>query len=192
MSKKLSLKILSLILLLPTAAMAHTGAVQTTGFLHGFSHPMGGMDHLLAMLAVGLWAVQIGGRALWIVPTTFVIVMMFGGVLGLSGIQIPFIEAGILASMLVVGALIAAGVKFPVAISAVIVGFFALFHGHAHGAEMPTISIALTYFIGFSLATALIHMLGMSLGSLLQKNNLQKISRFAGAAIVFSGIALAV
>lgn len=191
MSNKASLTILS-ILLLPSAAMAHTGIAATTGFLQGFSHPFGGLDHLLAMLAVGLWASQTGGRALWMVPTTFVVVMMFGGMLGLSGLQIPFIEVGILLSILVLGTLIAGAFKFPVIFSAVIVAIFALFHGHAHGTEMPELSTAISYIIGFSIATFILHALGLVLGRLLQKSNLEKIARFAGAAIAFSGLLLAI
>lgn len=191
MSKKASLTILSL-LLLPSAAMAHTGATGVTGFLQGFSHPIGGLDHLLAMLAVGLWASQIGGRALWAVPSTFVIVMMVGGMLGLSGLQVPFVETGILVSILVLGTLIAGAFKFPVIVSAMTVGVFAIFHGHAHGTEMPAMSTAMSYIIGFALATIMLHALGLVLGALLQKTNLEKVNRFAGAAIVFSGLFLAV
>lgn len=192
MSKTTCLKILSLLLLLPNAVMAHTGAIETTGLLQGLSHPIGGLDHLLAMLAVGLWASQIGGRALWAIPSSFVIVMMIGGMISLSGLQIPFVETGILLSILVLGTLIAGAFKFPVIFSAITVAMFALFHGHAHGSEMPAMSTAISYIIGFSLATIMLHALGLALGVLLQKANLKKIDRFAGAAIVLSGLFLAV
>ena len=192
MSNKASQKTLSLLLLLlPTAAIAHTGGSVTTGLLHGFTHPFSGLDHLLAMLAVGLWASQSGGRALWMIPCTFVVVMMFGGMLGLSGLQVPFVETGILLSILVLGALIAGAFKFPVNISVILVAAFALFHGHAHGTEMPSMNLAISYIIGFSLATITLHSIGLVLGILLQKVNFEKISRLIGAAIVFSGLFLA-
>ena len=192
MSKPALLKILSLLFLLPAVAIAHTGVGETTGFIHGFSHPLGGVDHLLAMAAVGLWVAQIGGRALWVVPSTFVILMILGGALGFSGIPVPFIEEGILASVLVLGVLIAGAFKFPVIFNALIVGFFALFHGHAHGTEMPVAIGATSYSIGFALATAMLHTVGIASGTFLQKINLEKVNRFAGGAIALSGIYLAV
>ena len=192
MSKQALLKILSLLFLLPAVAIAHTGVGETTGFIHGFSHPLGGVDHLLAMAAVGLWVAQIGGRALWVVPSTFVILMILGGALGFSGIPVPFIEEGILASVLVLGVLIAGAFKFPVIFNALIVGFFALFHGHAHGTEMPVAIGATSYSIGFALATAMLHTVGIASGTFLQKINLEKVNRFAGGAIALSGIYLAV
>ncbi len=192
MNKQALIKILSLLFLLPGVAIAHTGVGETTGFVHGFSHPTGGADHLLVMVAVGLWAVQIGGRALWVVPSTFVILMILGGALGFSGISVPFIEEGILVSVLVLGVLIAGAFKFPVIFSALIVGFFALFHGHAHGIEMPVAIGATSYSIGFALATAILHTAGIASGTFLQKTNLEKVNRFAGGAIALSGIYLAV
>lgn len=192
MNKQALLKILSLLLLLPAVAMAHTGAGETAGFIHGFSHPIGGVDHLLAMAAVGLWAAQIGGRALWIAPGTFIIVMILGGTLSFSGIPVPFIEEGILTSVLVLGILIAGAFKFPVTFSALIVGFFALFHGYAHGNEMPVAMGVTSYCIGFALATAMLHSVGIASGTFMQKINLGKVNRFAGIAIALSGIYLTV
>lgn len=181
-----------LLLLLPGVVSAHTGIGNSTGFIHGFAHPLGGLDHLLAMLAVGLWASQIGGRALWAVPCAFVAVMIAGGGLGFSGISVPFIEEGILVSLLVLGVLIAGTFKFPLAYSTFIVGFFALFHGHAHGAEIPATISAFSYTAGFALATALLHLSGIGAGMLLQKINLQTINRLAGGAIALSGLYLAI
>jgi len=192
MSKNVIVKLVGLLLLLPGMAMAHTGHHGATGFLQGFSHPMGGLDHLLAMLAVGLWASQLGGRALWAVPCTFVAVMMFGSVLGLSAIHIPFIETGILVSILVLGTLIAGAFKVPAVYSVATVALFALFHGHAHGAEMHINNSAIAYIVGFSLATAILHVAGMGLGVVMNKINLEKVNRFAGVAIVISGLFLAV
>lgn len=181
-----------LLLFLPGVAFAHTGVGETTGFMHGFTHPIGGADHLLAMFAVGLWALQIGGRALWAVPCTFVAVMILGGILGFSGVTVPFIEAGILISLLIFGVLIAGAFKLPLVYSICIVGFFAIFHGHAHGAEMPATIAVTSYIVGFALATAILHLAGISLGMLLQKTNLQTVNRLAGGAIALSGIYLAI
>jgi urease accessory protein len=190
---KLSISKLGLLLLfLPGIASAHTGIGQTTGFLHGFSHPIGGADHLLAMVAVGLWAVQVGGRAIWVVPSTFVSVMILGGILGFTGFPVPFIEEGILVSLLLFGVLIAGAFKLPLAYSAFVVGIFAIFHGHAHGAEMPVTIGAISYTLGFALATAMLHLAGIGFGMLTQKANLQTVSRFAGGAIALGGIYLAI
>jgi urease accessory protein len=189
---QLGLLVLSVIAFFPVSAFAHTIIGPTTGFGAGFSHPFGGFDHLLAMFAVGLWAAQMGGRATWAVPGAFVSLMIFGGVLAICGIHLPYVEAGILASVMVMGILIAAAFKFPVVVSAVIVGMFAVFHGHAHGAEMPLAMGAVSYSLGFALATALLHCAGIAGGIVLQKTNVEKVTRFAGAAIAISGVYLAV
>ena len=184
-------KFVFLPLFLPGVALAHTSVGETTGFMDGFSHPIGGADHLLAMLAVGLWASQIGGKALWAVPCTFVAVMILGGILSFSGIPVAFIEEGILISVLIFGVLIAAAFKLPLAYSVLIVAFFAIFHGYAHGTEMPVKIVAASYIVGFSVATAILHLAGIGLGILLQKTNQQTFNRFAGGAIALSGIYLA-
>ena len=179
------------LLLLPATALAHPGHAGM-GFAHGFSHPFTGVDHILAMLAVGLWAAQQGGRARWAVPCAFIALMLVGGALGIAGVPLPFIQAGILASILILGVLIAGAFKFPVAVSGTIVGVFALFHGFAHGSEMPLAISAVTYSIGFALATAMLHGLGLTSGILLQRFDIEKLSRLAGGAIVLGGIYLAV
>lgn len=180
------------IAMLPTAASAHTGVGTAAGFAAGFSHPIGGLDHLLAMLAVGLWAVQMGGKARWAVPAAFVALMMTGGLLGLSGIQLPYVEAGILASVLVLGILIAAGLKLPLLVSMFLVGGFAIFHGHAHGAEMPLTLSAASYSLGFALVTALLHVMGMTAGVILQRLSSAQMLRYAGGLIAMSGLYLSV
>ncbi len=171
--------------------MAHTGAGSVSGFMAGLSHPIGGLDHVLAMVAVGLWAAQLGGKALWQVPAAFVGMMLAGAGLSSTGGSLPFGEAGILLSVLVLGALIAAAVRVPVAVGAVLVGLFAVFHGHAHGAEMPAQAGALAYMAGFALATAALHGAGMALGLAFSHARLQVAARWAGAAIVLSGAYLA-
>jgi urease accessory protein len=187
----LSLLMLGAMSLLPISVLAHTGVGETTGFGSGFRHPIGGADHLLAMVAVGLWAAQMGGRAIWVVPSAFVTLMIFGGIFAISGIHVPYVEEGILVSVLVLGVLIAAAFKFPLAISASIVGVFAVFHGHAHGAEMPLAIGAVSYSLGFALGTALLHAVGIAGGIVLQKMNSEKAVRFAGGAIALGGIYLA-
>jgi urease accessory protein len=181
-----------LLFLMPGIALAHTGVGETIGFTHGLGHPLGGVDHLLAMFAVGLWAAQLGKRALWLVPSAFVGVMVLGGILGFTGISMPFVETGIVTSVLILGVLIAGAVRLPLLHSTLIVGFFAIFHGYAHGAEMPLALGAVSYTFGFALATALLHLAGMGIGVLLWKTNLQAIGRFAGGAIALSGIFLAI
>lgn len=194
--KKLSMHLLltaiCAICLLPVSALAHTGAGQSAGFSAGFIHPAGGTDHLLAMLAVGLWAAQMGGRAAWAVPGAFVGMMLAGGVLGMSGVHVPYLEAGIMVSVLVLGVLIAGAFKLPLAISGMLAGIFAVFHGHAHGAEMPIAVGAVAYGAGFALTTALLHAAGILAGTGLRKLNIEKITRFAGGAIALGGIYLAV
>jgi urease accessory protein len=185
-------KIMIMLLFLPGMALAHTGVGETAGLMHGFSHPISGADHLLAMVAVGLWAAQTGGRALWVVPCTFVGVMILGGILGLSGIPLMFIEEGILLSVLILGILIAGAFRLPLIYSALVVGLFAIFHGYAHGAEIPNSIAAISYTFGFAFSTAILHLAGIGLGMLISKTSMPVINRFAGGAIALSGVYLAV
>jgi urease accessory protein len=182
---------LLLIFLLPSLAQAHPGAPgHTHGFSNGLLHPLTGLDHICAMVAVGLWAAQRGGRALWLVPLTFVSIMVVGGILGMGGVGIPYVEQGIAASVLVLGIFIAAAVRLPLAASMAIVGLFALFHGYAHGAEMPDTASGLAYGIGFVIATASLHFCGISLGLAAQKFASARLIRFAGGAIAGCGVYL--
>ena len=177
----------ALTLSMPSLAHAHPGLGSTGGFSHGLAHPLLGLDHLCAMVAVGLWAAQLGGRARWLVPLAFVGVMALGGMLGMAAISIPFAEHGILASVLVLGALIAAAVRLPVGASAAIVGAFALFHGHAHGAEMPENTSGLLYALGFIVATTGLHLGGTGLGSLAQRWTSAPLVRYVGGGITAVG-----
>jgi urease accessory protein len=174
--------------LLPTAAWAHTGAGSAVGFVHGFVHPVSGIDHVLAMIAVGIFAANLGGRALWAVPATFVSVMALGGALGMAGIAVPFVEIGIAGSVIVLGLAVALRWQWPVAAAMALVGAFAVFHGHAHGAEMPVDASGFEYAAGFMIATALLHAVGIGFGL--------GIARFgrvhAPRAIQFGGVAMAV
>jgi urease accessory protein len=151
------------LLLAPSVASAHPGHGEDGSLLSGFIHPLGGIDHLLAMTAVGLFAAHLGGRALWAVPTTFVAVMALGGVFG-AGVSLPFTETAIALSVLVFGFVIFSGMTPPVLAAMALVGIFAAFHGHAHGAEMPVGVSAVVYGFGFMIATALLHGLGITLG----------------------------
>jgi urease accessory protein len=152
------------LLLAPSVASAHPGHVEDGSLLGGFIHPFGGIDHLLAMTAVGLFAANLGGRALWAVPTTFVAVMALGGVFGAAGVSLPFTETAIALSVLVFGFVISSGMTPPVPAAIALVGIFAVFHGHAHGTEMPAGVSGVVYGFGFMVATALLHGLGITLG----------------------------
>ena len=177
-------------LLAPSLAYAHVGVGPTSGFAHGLAHPMMGLDHIAAMVAVGLWAAQRGGRAIWVVPLTFVTVMFVGGLLGMIGLSIPFVEPGIVASVFILGVLIAAAVRLPLVASSLLVGLFAIFHGHAHGAEMPETVSGLAYGIGFMVSTAMLHCSGIGIGVLAQKLRSSVLIRYAGGVAIALGIYL--
>lgn len=148
----------------PATAFAHIGIGDTHGIMHGFSHPISGIDHILAMVAVGMFAAYRGGRALWLVPATFVLMMAAGGALGVAGVPVPFVETGIAASVIVLGLAVAFQWSAPIAAAMGLVGFFAIFHGHAHGAEMPADASGVQYALGFMIATALLHIVGIAVG----------------------------
>lgn len=176
--------------LLPSLAQAHVGAGATDGLLHGMTHPVSGADHLLAMVAVGLWAVQLGGRAVWIVPCSFMAAMALGGLAGVFGVALPFVEPAIIASVLVMGLCIACAVRLPLISVGLLVGLFAVFHGHAHGMEMPETAAGLFYGLGFLLSTACLHGMGIVLGLLAKKIPVPHLLRYAGGAITASGVLL--
>jgi urease accessory protein len=146
------------------AALAHPGHGDAAGFAHGFMHPLGGLDHVLAMVAVGLFAAHLGGRALWLVPGAFVAMMAASGALAIAGVSVPFVEAGIMLSIAVIGLAALLRVTMPTSVAMALVGFFAIFHGTAHGAEMPANATGLTYAMGFLVATMLLHAAGIALG----------------------------
>jgi urease accessory protein len=177
-------------LLAPAPALAHTGVGPTSGFANGFLHPLGGVDHLCAMIAVGLWAAQQGKRAVWAIPLAFVSTMALGGALGMAGLSFPYVEQGIAASVLVLGILIASAARLPLVAGALLVAAFAVFHGHAHGAEMPRTASGLEYGAGFVVATALLHACGVALGLSLKKLDRPRALRLTGAAVALCGVAL--
>lgn len=166
---------------LPTLAYAHPG--EGGGWSHGLAHPFGGLDHLLAMVAVGLWAAQMGGRSAWLVPLSFVAAMALGGLLGVAAVALPFVETGIVMSLLVLGLLIAAAARLPLVLSAIIAGVFALFHGYAHGTGMSPGDSVLAYALGFLSASALLNLSGFALGMAIRA----RLLRFSGAAVAMAG-----
>ncbi|RFB85354.1 urease accessory protein [Rhizobium leguminosarum bv. trifolii] len=178
---------------LPAVAYAHTGVGQTSGFVHGFSHPVSGLDHILAMVMVGVFAFQLGGRATWLVPTTFVLVMALGGALGVAGVNVPFVETGIALSVVVLGAIVALNVKAPTALAMGVVGLFAIFHGHAHGAEMPEDAGGAAYAAGFMIATAFLHAAGLGLGYIIGRAGERQgafVTRAAGSIAAIAGVGI--
>jgi urease accessory protein len=157
----------AVLMLAPSTAFAHTGPGYGHGFADGFAHPFGGLDHILAMVTVGILAWQLGGRAIWLVPASFVSLMAIGGTFGMAGEPLPWVELGIAASVVVLGTMVALGVKAPLATAMGIVGLFAIFHGYAHGSEMPLDASGGAYAAGFIPATALLHVVGIALGFLI-------------------------
>lgn len=171
-------------------ALAHTGHGDAQGFIAGLAHPVGGLDHVLAMVAVGLFAAHLGGRALWAVPAAFVGLMAAGGALGMEGIAIPHVETGIGLSVVVFGAVLAAGLAPPVGLAAGLVGFFAIFHGHAHGAELPSGAWGAAYAAGFMSATAALHAAGIALGVGAARLASARAVRIGGAAMAAAGVGI--
>ncbi|MFA5951141.1 MAG: HupE/UreJ family protein [Hyphomicrobium sp.] len=177
---------------LSTPAAAHVGVGDAHGFARGFAHPIGGLDHVLAMIAVGIFAANLGGRALWLVPATFVLMMAVGGAIGIAGIDLPYVEIGIAISVIVLGTAVALRTPLPTVAAMSLVGFFAVFHGHAHGAEMPADASGMGYAEGFMLATALLHMLGVGIGLLIGRigSGAARVSQIGGTAMSVTGLAL--
>lgn len=180
---------LSVALLLATLpALAHVQEGQAAGFLTGLAHPVSGLDHVLAMVAVGLWGAQLGVPAIWLLPVTFPLVMAFGGFLGLVGIPLPGVETGVALSALALGLAVATSWRPPLAIAALMVAAFAVFHGHAHGTELPAGQSGLTYSIGFVMATGLLHLAGISIG-LIHRWPVGRVAlRVLGAGVASGGL----
>ncbi|MBX3582858.1 MAG: HupE/UreJ family protein [Rhizobiaceae bacterium] len=169
------------------AAFAHTGDGEAGGFASGFLHPIFGPDHVIAMVAVGLWGVFLGPPAIWVLPIVFPLVMAFGGALGIAGVPLPAVETGIALSAVVLGLCVTFALKLPIWFAAIIVGVFAIFHGHAHGVEMPQSSNALSFAIGFVVATGMLHLCGVGFGFLARWPVGALVVRAAGALIAFAG-----
>ncbi|MBF9035981.1 Ni/Fe hydrogenase [Rhodobacterales bacterium HKCCE2091] len=170
-------------------AAAHTGEGIDTGFASGFWHPILGWDHVVAMVAVGLWGAFLGQPAIWILPVVFPLVMAFGGALGVIGVPLPAVETGIALSGVILGLLIAFAVRAPIWVAAVIVGVFAIFHGHAHGQELPEAFSAYGYAVGFVVGTGLLHLVGIGFGFLTRSQAGTVAVRGAGGVIAAVGAA---
>ncbi|WP_331375192.1 HupE/UreJ family protein [Sinorhizobium chiapasense] len=178
--------------LFASSAFAHTGVGSASGVIHGFLHPLSGIDHILAMIAVGILAANLGGRAIWAVPLTFMALMGVGGFLGIAHVPLPFIELGIALSIIVLGLAVAAQWDWPIAAAMALVGVFAIFHGHAHGAEMPVDPAGLAYALGFMLAAGHLHLIGIGIGIgaarlASTRSHAQRLTQFGGAAIAVLG-----
>jgi len=169
-------------------AAAHVQQGAAIGFLTGFVHPISGFDHVLAMIAVGLWGAQLGSPAIWVLPVAFPVVMAFGGMLGLLGIPLPGAEIGIAASMILLGAAVLFEFKPPLWLAAVLVAFFAIFHGHAHGTELPPGQNGLLYSMGFVAATGCLHAIGVSVGLVHRWTSGRAFLRLSGAFIASMGV----
>ncbi len=171
-----------------TIAFAHTGQGHIDGFISGFTHPIFGWDHVVAMVAVGMWGAFLGKPAIWKLPIVFPLVMAFGGVLGVLSFPIPAVETGIAVSAIILGGVVAAAARFPLWIATLIVGFFAIFHGHAHGTELPQAANPLAYSVGFVLSTGLLHLFGIAFGALVKWPTGQLVVRVSGGAIAIAGV----
>jgi len=176
------------LVLSPVAAFAHQEAGQAAGLLAGLSHPLSGLDHVLAMIAVGLWGAVLGPPAIWVLPVAFPMVMAFGGLMGLLGFPLPGVEIGIAVSAVVLGAAVLAEVRPPLWLAAVIVAFFAIFHGHAHGRELPQGTSALLYSLGFVVATGLLHAFGILLGVAHRWAAGRRLVQLAGGGVALAGL----
>ena len=181
--------LLAYVTILPVAE-AHTFGSQGAGLMAGLTHPLVGLDHLLAMIAVGIWAGQLGGRAVWLIPLTFVSVMAAAATLASFGLLLPLMEPAIACSVLVLGLLIAGSVRLPTSVGVLLVGLFAVFHGYAHGLELPQAASPILYGAGFVLATALLH--GLGIGFTRNSRQHKMLQRIAGYSLIAaSGLLLA-
>jgi urease accessory protein len=176
------------LMLLAQPALAHTEAGIAGGLLSGFLHPILGPDHVIAMVAVGLWGAFLGAPAIWLLPIVFPLVMALGGVLGVLGVPLPAVEVGIALSAVALGAMVAFAARPPLWVAAVLVGAFAIFHGHAHGAELPAAANPLAYGIGFVAATGLLHLTGIAFGLLVRWPLGERAVRAGGGLIACAGL----
>jgi urease accessory protein len=176
-----------LLLALALPALAHEQQGQAAGFLNGLRHPASGLDHVLAMITVGLWGAQLGPPAVWLLPVTFPMVMAFGGFLGLLGVSLPGVEVGIALSAILLGFMVAREARPPLWVAVTLVGLFAIFHGHAHGTELPSGESALLYSMGFVVATGCLHAIGIGIGAVHRWSAGRIALRIGGAAVAVAG-----
>jgi len=181
--------VILLVLALPASAFAHTQGGEAIGFVNGLKHPLSGLDHVVAMVAVGLWGAQLGAPAVWLLPVTFPMVMAFGGMLGLRGVTIPGIEIGIALSAIALGLMVFREARPKLWVAAALVGFFAIFHGNAHGTELPAGANGVLYSIGFVIATGSLHAVGIAIGLIHRWSAGRVALRAAGAGVTMAGAA---
>jgi urease accessory protein len=177
-----------LLMLAAVPAFAHEQSGQAAGFLTGLKHPVSGLDHVLAMISVGLWGAQLGSPAVWLLPVVFPMVMAFGGFLGLLGVPLPGTEVGIAVSAILLGLMVALEARPPVWVAAGLVGFFGIFHGYAHGTELPAGENALLYSVGFVIATGCLHAVGIGIGVTHRWKAGRLALRVAGGAVALAGV----
>jgi urease accessory protein len=183
-------RVTALLALTTSPAYAHVGVGSTASLVAGLAHPLTGIDHVTVMVAVGMWAALKGGRALWVWPATFVGVMVIGGALGMLHVRLPYVEPVILASVVALGILVALAIDLPVWAGALVIGAFAVFHGHAHGSEVAETLSGAEYMAGFAIATACLHALGIGLALLMNRVHAPALVRAAGLACVSVGVGL--
>lgn len=185
----LGITAIAIMFLAPTA-QAHISAAHDASWSVGLAHPFAGLDHLLAMLAIGVWAAQSQGARRWIIPLTFLVAMIVGACLSEAGIELPLVETGIASSVLILGLLIASAARLSITMSLMLAAVFAVFHGYAHANELPQTTTALSYGFGFLCATALLHGLGFAMGALMQRATNPFWFRRLGKGIALAGLAL--
>jgi urease accessory protein len=178
----------TVLVVVPARAWAHVTGDVAGGLASGFLHPISGLDHVVAMVAVGLWGAQLGRPAIWILPVTFPIVMAFGGVMGVRGVPMPPIEVGIALSAIVLGAMVALAARPRLWIAAIVVGVFAIFHGYAHGAELPGSAAPLAYGAGFVLTTGMLHVCGIAIGTINRWPAGSRVVRACGVVVAAVGV----
>ena len=183
-----SLALLAAFALAAPLAQAHEGAGLAGGFMSGFAHPLLGWDHVVAMLAVGLWGAFLGAPALWLLPVVFPLVMAAGGALGVLGVPLPAVEIGIAVSAIALGGVVAGALRPPLWVAALLVALFAIFHGHAHGTELPQAASPLAYSLGFVVATGLLHLVGILLGEAHRWAAGRQAVRAAGGGVALAGL----
>ena len=188
MSRAARLAIVLTFAALPTMVHAHEQIGEATGFVTGFMHPITGLDHIIAMVAVGLWGAQLGAPAIWMLPVTFPIVMAFGGFLGIIGVPVPGVEIGIALSGVLLGAAVMTESRPPLIIAAALIAVFAIFHGHSHGAELPPGTSGVTYSIGFVVATGMLHACGIGIGTIHRWSYGRLALRALGGLISVGGV----
>ena len=188
----MALLIFASALLAPATVLAHNPAAVAVGFASGFMHPLTGIDHILAMVAVGIWGAQLGAPAIWALPVAFPLVMSVGGAMGVRGVPLMGVEIGIAASALLLGLMIFSEARPPLVAAALLVGFFAIFHGYAHGTELPHAANPLAYGAGFVIATGMLHVSGIGLGLVHRWPKGARALRLVGAGISLAGLFLLV